>query len=511
MGCLGCRHPRKFVNHTHNNFDNRPRTQLTQTIGRAIAALLFAALSATVACTSSSLNSTGPSAAKCQVTVSSADAPIAAAGGTTTVAISAQPECAWTANTDVAWITDLAPPAGQGNSAVQVHAAPNADPVTRRGMVHIASTDVQITQAASPCVFQVSPLTRDVGATGGAAGVSVSANGACGWTAASTVSWIRITSATTATGNGAVTIAVDANTGPARDGVVTVAGQTVTVSQASVQTPSPAPAPGPQPPPSPSPGPSPPTCDYSLTPSSASSAAAGGTGTIAVTAPASCSWTATSPDGWITILSGKGSGNGSVTYNVAPNTGAARSGSITIAGHTVRVNQAELCTYSISPTSQSVGSGGGSGNVSVTTTNACGWTAASNDAWITVTSGAAGTGNGTVAFTAALNTGAARSGTMTIAGQTFTVSQGSGCTYHVIPTSETFPWSGGTDVVQVTARAPSCPWTAVSGDDWITVIGPASGLGNGTVTFVAAPSDGNARTGGILIATEKFTVTETQR
>lgn len=494
-------HARRFDNHRNNPFNNHLSNRITRTIGRVIAALFLAALSATVSCTSSSLSSTGPSVAKCQVAVTSANTPIAAAGGTTTVSIAAQPECAWTANSDVTWITGLAPAAGQGNSAVQVRAASNTDPVIRRGMVHIAGTDVQITQAAAPCVFQVSPITRDIAASGGSTTVSVSANSACGWSAASTVSWIRIATGGSGTGNGAVTMAVDANTGPARDGVVTVAGQTVTISQASVPRPSPTPAPGP----------TPPACDYSVAPSSASIAAAGGTGTITVAAPASCSWTAGSPDGWITILSGTGSGNGSVTYNVAPNTGAARSGSITIAGHTVRLNQAAPCTYSISPASQSVGSDSGSGNVGVNTANACAWTAVSNDAWITVTSGAAGTGNGTVGFTAALNTGAARSGTITIAGQTFTVSQGSGCTYHVIPTSQTFTWLGGTDSVQVTATAPSCPWTAVSHDDWITVIGPASGLGNGTVTYVAAPSDGQERSSTIMIATEKFTVTETNR
>jgi hypothetical protein len=40
-----------------------------------------------------------------------------------------------------------------------------------------------------------------------------------------------------------------------------------------------------------------------------------------------------------------------------------------------------------------------------------------------VTAGASGTGNGTVSFTVAANTGAARSGTLTIGGQTFTVTQ----------------------------------------------------------------------------------------
>jgi len=494
MGCLGCRFPWKFVNSLHNNLDNYSRKPITHTIGRVVSALIGAALAASVGCTSSKLNSTEPSGSKCQVTVSSADGTIAAAGGTTTVAIAAQPECAWTASTDATWITNLAPPSGQGNSAVQVSAAPNADPVTRRGMVHIAATDVQITQAAAPCVFHVTPLSRDVAATGGTTSVSITANGACGWTAASSVPWIRITSGASGTGNGTTTMTVDANTGAARDGVVTVAGQNVTVSQS-------APLP----------------CTYSLSPATGSVGAAGGAGpAISVTTTESCSWTAVSSDSWITILSGAGTGNGSVSYNVASNTGAARSGSIAIAGQTFTLNQAAAvqtptCSYSINPTSQSFVSAGGSGTVAVTTTNGCAWTAVSNATWITVTGGAAGTGNGTVSFRAAANAGGARSGTITIAGQTFTVSEALACTYTIDPTSSAVGLNGGTGTVQVTAPA-LCAWTAVSNAEWIKVTAGAAGSGNGTVAYTAQPAgDDKTRSGTVTIATQTFTVTESKK
>src|SRR5207244_18155 len=48
------------------------------------------------------------------------------------------------------------------------------------------------------------------------------------------------------------------------------------------------------------------------------------------------------------------------------------------------------CTYSISPTSASFDSSGGSGSVSVITDATCGWTATANDAWITITAGSSG-------------------------------------------------------------------------------------------------------------------------
>lgn len=85
------------------------------------------------------------------------------------------------------------------------------------------------------------------------------------------------------------------------------------------------------------------------------------------------------------------------------------------------------CSYSISPTSTSVNSGGGAGSVSVTTTAGCQWTAASNDAWILVTSGSPGEGSGSVAYSVAANPDSTqRTGTMTIAGHTFTVNQNGG-------------------------------------------------------------------------------------
>lgn len=83
------------------------------------------------------------------------------------------------------------------------------------------------------------------------------------------------------------------------------------------------------------------------------------------------------------------------------------------------------CTYSISPASAALGSASQSGNVSVmASVEVCPWTAESNAGWIVVTSGSSGRGNGTVEYSCtANNTGAARNGTITIAGKTFTITQ----------------------------------------------------------------------------------------
>lgn len=81
------------------------------------------------------------------------------------------------------------------------------------------------------------------------------------------------------------------------------------------------------------------------------------------------------------------------------------------------------CTYSIAPTSATAPAIGGLSTVNVMTTTGCAWMATSNAAWLNITAGTPGNGNGSITYSIATNTGAARSGTLTIAGQIFTVNQ----------------------------------------------------------------------------------------
>ncbi len=83
-----------------------------------------------------------------------------------------------------------------------------------------------------------------------------------------------------------------------------------------------------------------------------------------------------------------------------------------------------VCAYSINPTSTSLDYQGGSGQVLVTAASGCSWNASSTVPWVTINAGVSGSGNGMVAYMVAYNgTGSQRSGTITIAGQTFTVTQ----------------------------------------------------------------------------------------
>jgi hypothetical protein len=87
-------------------------------------------------------------------------------------------------------------------------------------------------------------------------------------------------------------------------------------------------------------------------------------------------------------------------------------------------SQGQGCTFSLSGSSQSFNATGGTGNVNVNTSSGCAWSATSSESWLTVVSGASGTGTGVVVFRVAANiTGQARTASLSIGSQTFTVNQ----------------------------------------------------------------------------------------
>src|SRR5207302_2940620 len=80
-----------------------------------------------------------------------------------------------------------------------------------------------------------------------------------------------------------------------------------------------------------------------------------------------------------------------------------------------------VCSYSATPSSFTFDTPGGSGSITVTSSASCAWSTSSTTSWITITSGASGSGNGTLGFTVAANAGTARTGALTVAGPTVTI------------------------------------------------------------------------------------------
>ena len=417
------------------------------------------------------------------------------AGGSGTVGVSAAAYCDWTAvSNDAGWLHVTAGSSGSGDGSVSWSADANAVHSERSGSITIAGETFTVTLAAAPCSYGIAP-TSDTAAYGGGSGsVSVTATTACAWTAVSNDSgWLHVTAGSSGSGDGSVSWSADANAVHSeRSGSITIAGETFTVTQAAAP------------------------CAYGIAPTSDTAAYSGGSGSVTVTATTACAWTAISNDtGWLHVTAGaSGSGDGSVSWSADANAvHSERSGSITIAGETFTVTQAAApCSYGIAPTSDTAAYSGGSGSVTVTATTGCAWTAVSNDSgWLHVTAGASGSGDGSVSWSADANAvHSERSGSITIAGETFTVTQAAApCSYGIAPTSDTAAYSGGSGSVSVTATS-GCAWTAFSNDTgWLHVTAGASGSGDGSVSWSA---DANAvhteRSGSITIAGETFTVTQ---
>jgi Putative binding domain, N-terminal/Viral BACON domain len=531
------------------------------------AAIALAALAG--ACSGSTTTVTSPSTVpRCGVTLETTNSTLPAAGGNGQIAVTAARECPWTATAEAGWLSFVGQASGQGNGAIEFRAAPNPDPVTRRARIALNDQGADITQSAAECTFTlressasfpraggsgtvavvpssqlctwsasadaewitftppvsgtgsatvrfnvasttepprtgtitiagqrfsvmqsegcgytIAPASQSFGAAGGTGTITMSTSAGCPWTAGSNVNWITISQGSTGSGPGAITFVVSTSDGPSRTGTVVAGGQTFTVTQTA-------------------------GCTFQVSPLAHTVPPAGGTGTVSVAAAAGCAWTATSDAPWLTISGGAaGSGSGVVTFTAAATNGPARTGTLTVADHRVTVTQSQGCTYTIDPSSQNVGAGGGTGTVTVTAAAGCSWTAASAADWVTITDGRTGSGNGTVRFSVAATSGPSRTATLTIAGHSFTVNQGQGCTFSLSPESANVPAAGATRSFEVRTAA-GCGWTAASNAQWIAIPQGASGNGTGTVNLSVAANNGPARSGTVTAGGQTFTVNQ---
>ena len=188
-------------------------------------------------------------------------------------------------------------------------------------------------------------------------------------------------------------------TGPGRQGSVTVADQTIAVTQAG-------------------------GCTFSIGQTDQDVPASGAQGSVSVTTGAGCSWTAASADSWLSVSTPSGNGPGPMQFTAAANAGPPRNGSITVAGQVLTVRQASACTWRFSPPYSPFDADGGNGNVLVIVDGGvCTWTVTNTIDWIRITAGDSGAGNGLLQFVVPSNPGASRTGVLTIAGQSYSVVQ----------------------------------------------------------------------------------------
>ena len=442
-----------------------------------IALLLF------TSCGSSSITTTAPAPARCAVQAQAASSSFPVAGGSGSLTITTNRECAWSVRSETPWLTTTGPASGQGDGEVKFSVTANTDPSERTGALDVNEQKLSITQSGRPCEFQLSTTHEMLEAAGGERTLQVAASsGQCGWTATPDQAWIAVVSGSEGRGNGSVTFRVTAMAGPPRTGTLTVAGQPVQVEQGS-------------------------GCGYSIGPAPGRIPAAGGPLTVGVSTSAGCQWNAASQSLWITIRSGaSGAASGEVQFIVASNPGPEREGLVTIAGKPYSVMQESGCSYGVSPPPLEMPGGGGLLAFGITTGASCPWTAASDADWMSV-SPRSGTGSGEARFVIAPNQSISRTAGVRVAGQSFSITQASACTFVLSPPYLTYDASGGNGAVLVIVSGP-CTWTAKTTADWIRMVSGTSGAGDGLVQFTVPPNAGQARSAFIVIAGQNFSVSQ---
>ncbi len=251
---------------------------------------------------------------------------------------------------------------------------------------------------------------------------------------------------------------------------------------------------------------------YALATNALTEGAAAGSDSVALTViPANGIWTATANNPWLHVNGTNQSGTGSTTINFSfdPNPGAARLGILTIAGQTLTVTQQPAPVY-LSSTALTEGPAAGGDSVSlVMSSPGTPWTASANASWLHLSAtNQNGTGSGTIVFSYDANGGDLRGGTLTIAGQTLTVTQ-SALPYFL---GTSVLWEGpaaGTDSVVVAISPKTDTWTATANDVWLHLsAGNQSGTGSSNIVFSFDANPYATRAGTITIAGKVLTVTQ---
>ncbi|WP_426340396.1 kelch repeat-containing protein [Pseudoduganella sp. S-14] len=335
--------------------------------------------------------------------------------GTVSFTVNAAPGCRFEAANLPDWLSvDGANPQQMpsgGSFAMTFKSTTNLSGTSRTASFLLGNETVTVTQVASascPSAPVVSPTTTTVSGSGGTGSLSVFAAASCPWNVASMPSFVTATGATSGSGNGSIAYSVAANpdTTASRSGSgqVTSMGYatTFTFTQDARKL-----------------CPTPPVISLS----NASFAAAGGSTTGTITAAATCKWALAVPVTWVSVTSGSsGTGNGSFSLNIAPNTGAARSDYMSASTPDgvgiAKLSQAgsACATWSVTPANTSFPATGTSGNFTVAAPASCNWSLSGVPSWMSITSAISGSGNGSIAYSVSANAGAARSATATLSG-----------------------------------------------------------------------------------------------
>ena len=315
--------------------------------------------------------------------------------------ISTGTACSWAAESLDSWlhVQDPTPKVGSGKVTFTVDSN-QQDGREGRLRLAIANQTFMITQGPQ-CTYSVFPEAVSMPGAGGTGTIQIRAPAGCEWSAQASVPWI-IVSPGAGAGNGSVTFSVQTTTGTAREGTLTVAGQTIRVSQGL-------------------------GCDYTVSPASLTVPAAGGTERLVVSTDAECAWSAQTgnlgPLPWVSLAPLNGVGSGSVTVTVVRNDGPQRQAAMIVAGRSVLVTQASGCTFTVTPVQPpTAGQAAFNGTLTIAVpegSEMCSWSATTTADWITL-GRASGVGGASLPYSLSSNdtdgNDVSRTGQITVTG-----------------------------------------------------------------------------------------------
>ena len=393
----------------------------------------------------------------CTVSLSASSTTIGSGGGPGSVDVTTQPGCPYATVNGPGWLSVTSNGSGTGPNPVMpitlgFSATPNTQTTPRSGSLHIAGQTFQVSQDALSCSVTVdaSGLGNPFSSGGGTGTIAITTSAPnCPWTASSSASW-AVPTPPAGVSNGTlttitVTVGSNASSTAGRSATLTVAGQTVGVSQAGT------------------------VCTYVLGSLAATVPNAGGSGSVTVNAASACTWSST-PDAsapWLTITRSGTSGTADIAFTATANTSSSpRSGIIKVGQGSLllasfTVNQAAApCAFTLGTTTLNAPASGTSGSFTFSTSaTGCTATAVSFSSWIHVTSTQpVTTQTGSIAYTVDANTSSSgQTGTIQFAGQMFAVSQAPPvCNYRLRPTSALWTTGGGSGTTLGTVSNSGC-------------------------------------------------------
>lgn len=386
--------------------------------------------------------------------------------------------CGWQATTQTAstnWLTTTAGFSGRGLGTVRFNVSTYTGASMRVAVLRAGNEFLVVRQnsQSSPPAMALNPSTIFTGDAFSTATVAVTASSTVAWqSTADGFPFLSVTNGFSGRGNGAVSINIQSNSLAPRVGVVAIGTAILTVVQR---------------------GPAALTCDKSLlavSPSALAFPSGGGRQAVQLNAPSVCSSAAASPATWLTISPRNAVGAATLTVT-ASSTGAQRTTTITVGGHTVSVQQSgpnpPACSQTVTPTQIDVPAAGGVFPIDLTSVNCPAWSIVAPTGISATPS--AGTGSTQIRLTVEPNRGAARTLVVNAAGATVTLRQApsDSCPRAILSAASlSFGKTGGTVSVGVDISA-GCRWLVVGMPGDVTAT-PSVGTGPELVTVSMPPN-----------------------